>query len=276
MRAGAAPVLELHQATIRRGERHILDRVTLSIAEGEHTAFIGPNGSGKSSLIRLLTHEIHPLPPVDGVPPVRVFGRDRWDVFELRPRLGIVSPDLQRRFVRGTETGTLVGLDAVISGFFASELIFLHHQVTAAMREQAMRALERMQAAQLARQPLATMSTGEARRVLIARALVTNPRVLVLDEPTSGLDLVARRDFLHLIRRLAREGVTLLLVTHQVEEILPEIDRVILLSRGRVAGDGRKDQVLTSASLGRVFGSRVVLERHGDFYELALATAPLA
>jgi iron complex transport system ATP-binding protein len=266
-------VLELYEATVQRGDRRILDGVTLRIAEGEHTAFVGPNGSGKSSLIRLLTHEHYPLPPRNGTPPVRVFGRDRWDVFDLRPRLGIVSPDLQHRFVRGTDTGPLVGLDAVISGFFASEFIFLHHEVTSEMRDRAMSALARMQAQRLAGQSLATMSTGEARRVLIARALVTEPRVLVLDEPTAGLDLVARRDFLHLIRRLAHQGVTLLLVTHQVEEILPEIGRVILLSGGRVACDGPKAEVLTSANLARVFASNVVLEERDGYYGLDLAPA---
>jgi iron complex transport system ATP-binding protein len=271
---GGAPVLELHSASVWRGARLIQDEATLSIREGEHTAFVGPNGSGKSSLIRLLTHEHHPLPSRNGVPPVRVFGRDRWDVFDLRPRLGIVSLDLQYRFARGTDTGPLIGLDAVLSGFFASEILFFHHTVTAEMRERAMHALERMGATRLARQSVATMSTGEARRVLIARALVTEPRVLVLDEPTSGLDLVARRDFLHLIGRLAREGVTLLLVTHQVEEILPEIGRVILLREGRVAADGPKHRVLTSAALGAVFGSPVVLEELNGYYSLALAASP--
>lgn len=269
----ATPVLELQRATVQRGARRILEDVTLSIGEGEHTAFVGPNGSGKSSLIRLITHELHPLHSHNGAQPVRVFGRDRWDVFDLRPRLGIVSPDLQHRFMRGTETGPLNGLDAVVSGFFASELIFLHHQVTAEMRDRAMHALERMQAAQLAAQSLATMSTGEARRVLIARALITEPRVLVLDEPTSGLDLVARRDFLHLIARLASDGVTLLLVTHQVEEILPEIRRVILMKGGRVAFDGAKGEVMTSANLARVFGSPVVVRESGGYYQLELALA---
>jgi iron complex transport system ATP-binding protein len=271
---GGGPILELRAATVRRGERHILDAVSLSIDEGEHTAFVGPNGSGKSSLIKLLTHEHYPLPPRDGVAPVRVFGRDRWDVFDLRPRLGIVSPDLQHRFVRGTDSGPLLGLDAVLSGFFASELLFFHHDVTVAMRERAMHALERMGAARLAGQSLATMSTGEARRVLIARALVTDPRVLVLDEPTSGLDLVARRDFLDLVGRLAREGVTLLLVTHQVEEILPEIRRVILMRDGRVAADGTKERVMTSELLGDLFGSPVVLGERDGYYSLTLDAPP--
>lgn len=264
------PVLRLSGATVVKQGKPILDGVSLAIPEGEHTAIVGPNGSGKSTLIKLLTHQLYPLVHADGTPPVTVFGKERWNVVELRAQMGIVSPDLQYSFMHGSSMGKLRGVDVVVSGFFASEVLFFHHQVTEEMRAEAQHALERLDADHLARRPLTAMSTGEARRVLIARALVTRPRVLVLDEPTTGLDLVARHAFLTLVRRIAREGTTVLLITHHIEEIIPEIGRVILLREGRVAHDGPKAEVLRSSHLAEVFGSPVELEERGGWYRLRL------
>ncbi|HET8656857.1 MAG TPA: ATP-binding cassette domain-containing protein [Longimicrobiaceae bacterium] len=263
------PVLELNDATVVLGGQRVLDGVTLSIRAGEHAAIVGPNGSGKSSLVKLLTHQYRALHR-EGAPPVRVLGRDRWNVTELRSRMGIVSPDLQHRFVGGSSMGRLRGLDVVLSGFFASEVLFFHHEVTAEMRERAGEALERVGASHLGEKPLAAMSTGEARRVLIARALAPGPGVLVLDEPTTGLDLVARHAFMERVRGVAQAGTTVLLITHHVEEIVPEIDRVILLRRGRVALDGPKREVLTSASLSAAYSSPLTLEERAGWYSARL------
>jgi iron complex transport system ATP-binding protein len=267
------PLLELNDATVVLGGARVLDGVTLAIAAGEHTAILGANGAGKSTFIKLLTLQQYPLSPGNGIPPVRVFGRDRWDVFALRSQLGIVSADLHDRFVQGNSNGTITGVDAVVSGFFASQGVFAHQRVSEAMRQRAAEALVRVGAAHLASMTLDTMSTGEARRVLIARALVHQPQVLVLDEPTRGLDLVARHDFLERIRAIAREGTTVVLVTHHVDEIIPEIDRVVLLKAGRVAGDGRKTEVLTAASLGDAFDAPLVVSEAGGYYHVRVADA---
>lgn len=266
------PVLELRGATLVRGGRRVLDEVSLTIRTGEHVAIVGPNGSGKSSLIQLLTRQQYPLARQEGPPPIRVFGRKLWDVTELRRQLGIVSPDFHQRFVNGTGIGHLHALDAVVSGFFASEVLFLHHEVTVRMRARARRALEQLGAGHLADRPLDAISTGEARRVLIARALVTGPRVLVLDEPTTGLDLVARATFLADLRRVAAAGTTLVLITHHVEEILPEVQRLILLREGRVAYDGPKAEALTSKRLSEVFGHPLELREENGEYRLVLAS----
>jgi iron complex transport system ATP-binding protein len=261
------------------GGTRVLDALTLSIGVGEHTAILGPNGAGKSTLIKLLTLQQYPAVEGEGSgqasdpPPIRVFGQDRWDVFALRSRLGIVSADLHDRFVHGNSNGVLTGLDAVVSGFFATHGLFAHQRVTEAMRRQAMAALERVDAARLARATLDTMSTGEARRVLIARALVHDPKVLVLDEPTRGLDLVARHVFMERIRDVARQGVTILLVTHYVDEVIPEIDRVILLERGRIAADGAKAQMLCSARLAPVFGAPLVVHEANGYYHVRVGTS---
>src|SRR5262249_45146661 len=163
-------------------------------------------GSGKSTLINVLTRDEYPLARSEGQPPVRIFGQDRWDVFELRTKLGIVSADLHQRFVEGHSAGRIRGEDAVVSGFFAERGFLLYARVTDEMRGRGAAALERLDAAHLAGKTLNHMSTGEARRVLIARALVTEPQALVLDEPAAGLDLVARQKFLTLVSRIAGAG----------------------------------------------------------------------
>ena len=264
-------ILELRAATVVLGEAPVLDSLTLSIRSGEHTAILGPNGAGKSTLMKLLTLQLYPLAATNGEPPIRVFGQDRWNVFELRSQLGIVSADLHDRLVHGNVAGRITGRDAVLSGFFASHGVFSNHKVTASMRELASTALERMGVAHLADATLDAVSTGEARRVLIARALVHQPKALVLDEPTRGLDLVARHRFMEAVRDIARRGVTILLVTHHVDEIIPELERVILLRRGRVAFDGPKREVLTAARLGAVFESPVSVEESDGYYHVRAA-----
>jgi iron complex transport system ATP-binding protein len=255
------------------GGTRVLDHLTLSISVGEHTAILGPNGAGKSTFIKLLTLQQYPAvePEREGfsrAAPIRVFGQDRWDVFALRSKLGIVSADLHDRFVHGNSNGVLTGLDAVVSGFFATHGLFAHQRVTATMRRQAMDALERIDAGRLAGATLDTMSTGEARRVLIARALVHEPQALVLDEPTRGLDLVSRHQFMERVRAVARDGTTILLVTHHVDEIIPEIARVILLRRGRLAQDGAKADVLTAAALSHAFDAALTVEKNGGYFHV--------
>src|ERR1051326_8367672 len=165
-------LLRLHQATVVKGnQQRVLDAISLDIREGEQTVILGPNGSGKSSLIRLIMRQDYPLIHSDGVPALMIYGRAHWDVFELRQRLGIVSADMQQMFLNGFSHQEICGLDVVISGFFASTGIFPHHEVTPAMRQRALEALFMMEAISLAQKPIATMSTGEARRLLIARAL---------------------------------------------------------------------------------------------------------
>jgi iron complex transport system ATP-binding protein len=251
----------------------VLDRLSLTIPVGQHTAILGPNGAGKSTFIKLLTLQLYPAVDNAGgsvadVPAIRVFGQDRWDVFQLRSRLGIVSADLHDRFVHGNSNGVLTGLDAVVSGFFATHGVFAHQRVTDAMRRQAMDALERIEAGALARATLDTMSTGEARRVLIARALVHRPLALVLDEPTRGLDLVSRHHFMERVRSVARQGTTILLVTHHVDEIVPEIERVILLRRGRIASDGLKPDVLTPTHLSHAFDAPLAVDQTDGYFHV--------
>jgi iron complex transport system ATP-binding protein len=266
-----APVLELRNATVRKGDKAALDSVTLTINVGEHTAIVGPNGAGKSTLVNLLTHEERPFAD-GGASPVRVFGTDRWHVFELRSRLGIVSGDLHHRFVNGNSAGRISARDAVLSRLFAAHGFVIEGEVTPRMRDAAADALARLGVGHLAETTLDCMSTGEARRVLIARALVTNPDALLLDEPTTGLDLVARHEFLEAVREVARGGTTLVLVTHRVEEIIPEIQSVVLLRRGRVVAAGPKGTTLTDATLSATFGAPIALTETAGYYTGVVGT----
>ena len=260
------PVLQLHDATVLKDERPVLDRVSLTIRQGEHTAIVGPNGAGKSMLVSLLTHFERPVARTQGVPPVRVFGQDNWDVFELRSRIGIVSADLHNRFVSGNSEGRITATKAVVSAFLASHGILRYRSVTDEMRTRAAAALESAGVGHLARRTLDQMSSGEARRVMLARALVTSPQALVLDEPTTGLDLVARHEFLEHVREIARGGTTLILITHHIEEIVPEILRVVLLRGGRIVAEGAKGELLTERSLGDLFGLPVVMDRTDGYH----------
>lgn len=263
------PLISLRSATLVRGERPVLQDLSFDVRPGEHVAILGPNGSGKSSLIRLVTCQDYPLARPDGEAPVRILGRDLWDVFQLRSHLGIVSEDLHQIFTGGRGFGRLRGLEAALSGFFASLGLFDRQRVTGAMRARARAALALVEAEHLAEQPMDTLSTGEARRVLIARALAPDPGALLLDEPTASLDLAARHRFLGMVSRLARLGKTVILVTHHVEEVIPEIERVILLKDGRLFLDGPKETVLRSAPLSRLFGMPIQVRRHGGHYSAA-------
>jgi iron complex transport system ATP-binding protein len=264
------PIIQLSHLSSMRGGVRVLHDLSLTIARGQHTAILGPNGAGKSSLMRLLMLEDRPL-AVDGVPPLQLFGKASWDLMELRQHLGVVTGDLDANFGWSTSRGRVRGLEVALSGLFGSQGVFRNLDVTDAMRQQAADALQRVDAAHLASKPLNEMSAGERRRVLIARALVTRPDALLLDEPTTGLDFVARQRFMEAVRGLARAGTTTIIVTHHVEEIVPEVERVVLLRDGRIAFDGTADAALTAEQLESVFGAPVVVSRSAGYFHVRLA-----
>jgi iron complex transport system ATP-binding protein len=186
--------------------------------------------------------------------------------------MGLVSGELDVTFALGTRGGQVEGLEAVVSGFFASHGVFVHHKVNERHWAAAHQALKSVDGGHLASKALNLMSAGEKRRVLIARALVAQPELLLLDEPTTGLDLVARHRFMAHVQQLAAKGVTVVLVTHRVEEIVPEIERVVLLADGRVVGDGPTAEMLTSARLGALFGGEIRVDKEGGYYLVRVST----
>jgi len=269
--AAEAPLLDYHNVTVYRGETRALDGVNLSVRVGEHVAILGPNGCGKSTLIKTFTRECYPATG-HGPSHLRILGRETWDVVELRGMLGIVTNDLVDACTRGMSSDfaelprRVTARDTVLSGFFSSIGVWEHHIVTPEMREKADALLASLGVAHLADRLLTEMSSGEVRRVVIARALVHDPSSLVLDEPTNSLDLGATSELRDAVRTIAQSGMSVLLVTHHLADIIPEIDRVILLQAGRVVDDGPKDELLTSSRLSDLFGVPVEVGRRGDFY----------
>jgi iron complex transport system ATP-binding protein len=253
-------IITIENATVFRGERRVFDGLSLAIAAGEHTAVLGPNGCGKSTLLKLLSQELYPV--ADGRGRVRLFGRERWSVWDLRAHLGIVSNDLQHDYA-----GHALGLNVILSGLYSSVDVWAHQRFSDADRARARALLAELGIGELGERPFAAMSTGQQRRLLLGRALIHDPDALVLDEPTSGLDLKACFQYLDIVRRLMRAGKTVILVTHHIHEIPPEIARVILLKDGRIVADGPKDEVLTGARLSELFDIGLRLARVDGFYQ---------
>ena len=260
---GDEQFLELAHVNVARGDRVVLHDVNLTIRAGEHVAILGPNGCGKSTLILTITCQIYPI--VQPGMRVRIFGRERWDLTQLRKHFGVVASGLMGTELPGERTAVTTGLDAVIAGFFSASTLWPNLHVTDEMRERAVEALERMEAMHLANQLVGEMSAGEKRRILIARALVHRPRQLLLDEPSNALDLAAQRELRETLRRLAQEGTGLVLVTHHLGDILPEIERVILMRGGRIVGDGPRAEMLTAAKLSELFNTPVRIGRDEEW-----------
>jgi iron complex transport system ATP-binding protein len=257
------PLIELENVTVRREERIALDSVTLSIAQGEHVAILGPNGCGKSTLIKLISRDLYPIQKPEPWA-LRIMGRDQWRLFDLRHHLGIVSNDWMQMCTRDYS-----GYEIALSGFFGSVGIWPYHAVTAEMERKAREVMELLEISHLSSRSTNEMSSGEARRILIARALVHDPRALVLDEPTTSLDLRATWELRDVLRKLARNGISILMVTHHLPDIIPEMRRVVLIRQGRVVMDGQKERVLQAGALSGLFGVPVeVLERGGYYHVL--------
>jgi iron complex transport system ATP-binding protein len=253
------PLLEFNRLTVYRDESRVLHEFSLAIRAGQNVAILGPNGSGKSTIIKLVTRELYPV--VRPESSLRVLGRDRWVLAELREHIGIVTNDLMTTFTRD-----MTGREMVISAFFGSVGVWPHHAIEPWMEARAAEALSLMEVDHLTSRLVSQLSSGEARRLLVSRALAHRPQALVLDEPTNSLDLRACHDFISCIRRLAQQGTSLIMVTHHLPDIVPEIDRVVVLSEGRVLRDGPKADVLTGPVLSEAFGVPVEVELRAGFY----------
>jgi iron complex transport system ATP-binding protein len=256
-----APLLELRNVRVMRGDKIVLDELNLRVNVNEHVAVLGPNGCGKSTLLKTITRACYPV--VRDGSSMTILGQKSWNVFELRNLLGIVSNDLM-----SSCTGDASGMDVVLSGFFSSTRVFPNHTVDPKHRDLAEKALAELGVSHLADRPVEAMSSGEAKRVLIARALVHKPRALLFDEPCNSLDILAQHGLRETMRSLANSGIGIILVTHELPDIVPEIERVVLMSKGRIVADGRKEEVLQAETLGQLFRLKVELGRRDGYYHI--------
>ncbi len=232
--------LRLENVSVRRNGKFILKDISMSIGEGENVAVIGPNGSGKTTLIKLFQGEIFPYYDESNPPVMSIFGRSRWNISELRRRIGIVSMDIQKRFHPDTRVS-----EVICSGFFSSIDVFRNYKVTEEMVRAVAESAEMMGVGDLLDKEIENLSLGELRRIIIARSLVTKPDLLVLDEPMTGLDIVMRSKFRSMFDILISSGVCIILVTHDLSDIPVSMKRVVMVREGEIYCDGPKERLLT-------------------------------
>jgi iron complex transport system ATP-binding protein len=257
-------IVELEHVSVARGENVVLHDVSLRIGEGESLAILGPNGCGKSTLLKTMTCELYPL--VKPETRVHILGRERWDLTELKRRMGVVSADLP-----GRQTLHTTGFDAILTGFFSSSTLWPNLTVTPEMRVRAEEIVALVGAEGLRYKVVGEMSAGQQRRLMIGRALAGasmhgEVKMLLLDEPSNALDLGAQHDLREMLRGLAAQGIAIVLITHHVEDILPEMQRIMMMRDGKIVGDGAKRDILTEQRLSELFGRKIAMTERGGYW----------
>jgi iron complex transport system ATP-binding protein len=256
-------MIEIQNVSAYQHDTRVFDTLNLHIKVGERVAILGPNGSGKSTLLKLISREIYPVAGPQSR--VRLFGSEIVNLWDLRRKIGLISQDLQEGYTPYT-----TAIDVVQSGYFGAIGQFDHLQADEAQLRRAAELLHQVGMAEYRNTMFQRLSTGQKRRLLVARALVHDPAALIFDEPCNGLDIRATADLFRLMRDFCVPGNSLLLTTHHVDEIIPEIDRVVLLQAGRVIADGDKRAVLTSEQLSRLYGLPLQLTQQNGWYRLWL------
>jgi iron complex transport system ATP-binding protein len=258
-------IVEMEHVHVARGNKIVLRDISLQIGEGGHLAILGPNGCGKSTLLKAITCELYPL--VRPETKMSIMGRERWDLTELRRRMGVVAAELP-----GRQTLSITGFESVLTGFFSSSILWPNLTVTKQMRERADEILQLVNGDVLRDKLVGEMSAGQQRRIMIGRAMAGTSsnledgsvEMLLLDEPSNALDLAAQYDLREMLRGLAQRGTTILLITHHIADILPEMNRIVMMSDGCIAADGNKETLLTEDHLADLFGRKIILtERDG-------------
>ena len=254
-------LLRLHDAKVKMDGRVILDVDDFVINQGERIVVLGPNGSGKSTLVKLLTKEIEPV--WRETPPVLFMGQPDPSEETLIETVGLVSTDVQERMMVHRTV-----FDIVLGGFFGSVGVPFHIGASDEQVEQARKAIREIGIPSLSERDMLTLSTGQARRALIARALINGPALLIFDEPTSGLDPEGAWNMRQSLSALAKAGHTILVITHNVSDIMPEFDRVVMLQDAHIVADGPKEEVLTTQKLRHLFSVPITLVETDGRYHL--------
>ncbi|OAB41258.1 ABC transporter ATP-binding protein [Paenibacillus antarcticus] len=246
-------MISMQNITLQRENDIILNDVSLEIKSGENWAILGRNGSGKTTLLEMMTGYLFPSRGR-----VEVMGNvyGQCDIREIRKSIGYISPSLLDRFAMTDPVW-----EVVATGAYA--YLRFYETIPSEVKEDAYRLLEEMNMARLAEHTLGTLSQGERKKVLLARCLMGNPKLLIMDEPCAGLDLFEREKMLIEVDRLRQRDITVVYVTHHVEEIVPLFTHVALIKDGRLAGAGPKEQVLNKDMIMRTYDIPVELEWDG-------------
>ncbi len=262
METKASPLIELHDAVVRRKGKEILHIDDFTLAQGENIALIGPNGAGKSTFIHLITREAFPLHR--DIPPVLFKGNALVTLDEVKKCLGIVSSTMQDQI-----TVHLPVIEVVYGGLYGSLGVPQRHKMSESGTQKAQRALDFLGIGDLAKRDVMTLSSGQARRVLIARAIIHDPEVLVFDEPTTALDPEGMYFVRKAMRDLVAAGKSIILVTHYPEDIIPEIHRVVMIKEGKIYQDLPKEEALTTDCVSDLFEVPLKILSEDGYYSLA-------
>ncbi len=254
-------IIEFKNIYVSYGDKEVLKDINLTINEGEHYAILGSNGSGKSTLMKLIQSEIHPI--LKYKPVKKIFESEHNSIFELRDKLGIITNDLHN-FIY-TNCSYLNGLETVLSGLFSSVGIFSHQKVKKSDYAKANEVMSFLDIEHLKDKKVSTMSTGELRRCVVARALIHSPKAFILDEPTVGLDIKAQISFLKTIKKLSGTA-TIILVTHHLEEIFEGIENIVLLHQNTIYKKGKIKDTLTNENLSKIFDIELKIENENGRY----------
>ncbi|OPX54348.1 iron complex transport system ATP-binding protein [Oceanospirillum multiglobuliferum] len=255
------PLAVLNNLSAFRGERQVLNGFNLTLHEGESVAILGPNGCGKSTLLKLLTRDLYHVDQPDSQ--LLIKGQSQINLMQLRTWIGMVSQDLQALYTPYTK-----GRDVVASGLFGAIGVHSHLNLTDAQQLRVDQVMADLHLEGLSETMFQRLSTGQQRRLLLARALIHQPSTLIFDEPTNSLDLQAAFELIATMRQLVQSGTNLIIATHHVQEIIPEVQRIILMKQGRIVADGDKKQVLTTDNLSALYGIALKLMEQDGFYQV--------
>ena len=257
--------LEMSNVSVIRGGKTILDHVSLEIGANENVAIIGLNGSGKTTLLKLLRGDVFPYDDAHDPYRMRIFGDEYWNVFDIRCRMGVVSMDLQDRFLPDTTV-----YEVIASGFFGSLDVYKNMKITPGMEQRIQLRAQEMAIEDLLTRTIEGLSLGEMRRTLIARALVTDPKMLVLDEPMTGLDIVMKSKFRQMFDLLIASGVSIVMITHDLTDIPLSVKRIVMIRAGKIFADGDKDRLLRSDKVSALYGAPITVECTRGIYRMYL------
>lgn len=254
-------IIEFENIDVGYDEKVVLKDINLKIKSGEHFAILGANGSGKSTLMKLIQSQIHPRQTKNFKK--EIFGKSRYSIFELKKELGVITNDLHNYFEK--EGGYLSGFEVVLSGYYSSIGIFTHQDFTKEQIKKALEVMDFLEIIDLKDKKVSSMSTGQLRKCIVARALIHDPKAFVLDEPTVGLDIKSQINFIKMLKKLSKT-TSIILVTHHLEEIFEEIDNVALIYNKTIYKSGKKDEILTSENLSEIFDTKISIKKKNERY----------